>query len=85
MWSESMKPQCCACKHICCNPKCDKILDCNLALEETGEPHCCINNFDKFELETDVRLVFSYFKAYCGEYGIKQMIQLHKLEQKEKL
>ena len=79
-----MKPQCCACKHICCNPEYDEMLDCDLALEETGEPHCCINNFDKFELETDVRLVFSYIKAYCGEYGFKQIIQLHKLEQKEK-
>lgn len=33
-----MKPQCCACKHICCNPEYDEMLDCDLALEETGEP-----------------------------------------------
>ncbi len=79
-----MKPQCCACKHIFCNPEYDELLDCELSPEETDGDHCCRNNkFDKFELETDVRLVFSYFKAYCKEYGIKEIIQLHKLEQKE--
>ena len=79
-----IRPQCCCCKHIVCNPEWDYMLDCDLALEETGEQKCWANNFDKFELETNDKLVFSYVKAYCGEYKIKEMLQLYKLQQKEK-
>lgn len=65
-----MKSLCCACKHICCNPEYDEMLDCEIAPEETGLPHCCTNDkFDKFELETDPKIVQSYLKAYQEEYG----------------
>lgn len=64
-----MKIQCAFCKHVCCNPEWDEMLDCELALEETGKPKCYTNNFDKFELETDEKTCKSYLDAYNREYG----------------
>lgn len=69
-----MKLQCCFCKHICCNPEWDEMLDCELALEETGRPKCYNSNFCYFELETDDKTCMSYLNAFAREYDLKKRL-----------
>lgn len=70
-----MKLQCSFCKHICCNPEYDEMLDCELDLEENGTPKCYTNNFNKFELETDVKICQSYLNAFIREYSLRREIE----------
>ena len=70
-----MKIQCCFCKHICCNHEYDEMLDCEIALEESGKPKCYQNNFDKFELEQNEEVCKSYLKAFDEEYGLYERIK----------
>ncbi len=67
-----MKSQCAFCKHVCCNPEWDEMLDCELDLEEDGTLKCYMNNFSKFELETDEKICYSYFNAFAREYDLKR-------------
>lgn len=67
-----MKIQCAFCKHVCCNPEYDEMLDCELDLEENGTPKCYTNNFNKFELETNEKTCKSYLNAYNREYSLCQ-------------
>ena len=64
-----MKIQCAFCKHVCCNPEWDEMIDCELALEETGKIKCCDVSFYQFELETNEKTCKSYLNAYNREYG----------------
>lgn len=70
-----MKLQCCFCKHICCNHEYDEMLDCEIALEESGKPKCYRNNFDKFELEQNEEVCKSYLKAFNEEYDLYERIK----------
>lgn len=56
-----MRCYCCECKHICVNQKYDGLLDCLLALEESGKQHCSERNYEQFEQETDSKIV-DYYK-----------------------
>ena len=71
-----MKIQCCFCKHICCNHEYDEMLDCEIALEESGKPKCYQNNFDKFKLEQNEEVCKSYFKAFNEEYGLYERLSM---------
>ena len=69
-----MKLQCAFCKHICCNPEYDEMLDCELDLEEDGTSKCYTTNFNKFELETDEKVCLSYLNAFAREYDLKRRL-----------
>ena len=45
----------------------DEMLDCEIALEESGKPKCYQNNFDEFELEQNEEVCKSYLKAFNEE------------------
>jgi hypothetical protein len=70
-----MELQCSFCKHICCNPEYDEMLDCELDLEENGTQKCYTDNFNKFELETDVKICQSYLNAFIREYSLRMEIK----------
>ena len=84
-----MKIQCCFCKHICCNPKFDEMLDCEIALEESGKPKCYqskVKPFYLFELETDGEVCKSYLKrlkmkeyVLCEKITIKNNIEANEI------
>ena len=69
-----MKIQCSFCKHVCCNPEYDEMIDCELAPEETGKSKCYVNNFNKFELETNEKTCMSYLDAFAREYDLKRRL-----------
>ena len=69
-----MELQCTFCKHLCCNPEYDEMLDCELDLEEDGTPKCYTNNFNKFELETNENTCYSYLNAFAREYDLKRRL-----------
>ena len=69
-----MKLQCCFCMHIFCNPEWDEMLDCDLALEETGKAKCYERSFCHFELEQDEKLCTSYLNAFAEEYDLKRRL-----------
>lgn len=61
-----MRFRCCECKHICANQEYDGLLDCLLALEESGKQHCSERNYEHFEQETDTKIV-DYYKTIFEE------------------
>ena len=72
-----MKIQCCFCKHICSNHDYDEMLDCEIALEQTGIPKCNqsqVKPFHLFELETDENICSSYLKAFNEEQNLFEKI-----------
>lgn len=72
-----MKLQCCFCKNICCNHEYDEMLDCEIALEESGKPKCYqskVKPFYLFDLEEDEEVCKSYLKAFNEEYGLYKRI-----------
>jgi hypothetical protein len=50
------------------------MLDCDIALEQTGIPKCN-RNFDRFELEQNEEICKSYLKAFNEEYGLYERIK----------
>ena len=70
-----MELQCCFCKYICANAEYDDMLDCELAMEETAKPKCYINNFDKFELETNEKICVQYLTYWLKDFGASHSVQ----------